>query len=105
MEHGRRAEEEEEEHGKEAEGDDDDGEADEDGGRPERRVQDRAEVLELALADDLLAALHEAAVLPQPEVARALRLHRVPDPLRLDEHHHVNDCEAEGEHPARVHKQ
>ena len=93
----RRVEEEEEKHGAHAQEDDNHGQSDEDRGGSESRVGNGAEIFELSLADNLLPALNQTAVLPQSKVSRSFRFHRISYPLGLDEDYDVDDGEAERE--------
>lgn len=71
--------------------------ADEDCGRLEGGRLDAAKVVEAALADQILPILQQPTRSPQAEVAGAGRGGRVTEPLRLHEHHHVDDGEAQAE--------
>lgn len=73
------------------------GHADEEGGSFERTGGDAAELGEAALTGQVPGQPVSDAVVEQTEVARLRRVHAVPDPVRLDEAHHVDDGEEDGE--------
>ena len=91
--------EDEEDHAEEAEENDEGGEADEEGGSLEGGGEDGAEVVEAPAAVKVHAIaarrriLHAKVV--EAEVAGHRGVGRVADPLRLHEHHAVDDGEAE----------
>lgn len=73
------------------------GHADEEGGSFERTGGDAAELGEAALTGQVPGQPVSNAVVEQTEVARLRRIHAIPDPVRLDEAHHVDDGEEDGE--------
>lgn len=77
-------------------------------GRLEGAGRDGAEVQRAAFADELRRERVPYAVVEEAEVSGLRRVDAVPDPVWLDEHHHGDDCEGDGEnrpqhaHGARV---
>ena len=67
-------------------------------GGPERRWGDGAEVQHAAFTHELRRERVADAVVEEAEVSGLRRVDAVPDPEGLDEHHHRDDDEADGEH-------
>lgn len=95
--HGPGAAEEEEREAADAGEDQRHGRADEEGGGLERAGGDGAELGEAALAGQVPGQPVPDAVVEQTEVARLRGVRAVADPVRLDEAHHVDDGEEDGE--------
>lgn len=72
-------------------------EPDEEGRSFEGSRGQAGEVREAAPAGEFPAEAVADAVVEEPEVARLRGVHAVPDPVRLDEAHHVDDGKADGE--------
>lgn len=72
-------------------------EPDEEGCSFESSRGQTGEVREAAPAGEFPAEAVADAVVEEPEVARLRSVHAVPDPVRLDEAHHVDDGKADGE--------
>lgn len=73
------------------------GHADEDGGSLEGAGRDAVELREAALTHQVPGQPVPDAVVEQTEVAHLRGVHAVPDPVGLDETHHVDDGEEDGE--------
>lgn len=73
------------------------GHGDEEGGGLERTGGDAAELGEAALTGQVPGQPVADAVVEQPEVSRLRGVHAVSNPVRLDEAHHVDDGEEDGE--------
>lgn len=95
--HGAGPAEEEEREAADAADDQHHGHADEEGGGLERTGGDGAELGEASLAGQVPGQPVPDAVVEQTEVARLRGVHAVSDPVRLDEAHHVDDGEEDGE--------
>ena len=67
-------------------------------GGPEGRRRDGGEVQHAAFAHELRGERVPDAVVEEAEVPGLRSIHAVPDPVRLDEDHHGDDDEADGEH-------
>ena len=93
----RRAHEQEQQHATNTDQNQEGRESDEERRGFERRAENRVEVVESAVANELLPCLIQLAVLEQAEIAGAGAAGRVTDPMRLDEDHDVDDGEADGE--------
>lgn len=90
-------EEEEEQQAADTEEHKNNGEAHENGGSPKGSRGNGVEVVQTSFAQHFVMVLDEVAVPPQAEVTSATTGHSVPQPLRLHEHHYVDDGEADGE--------
>lgn len=88
---------EEEQHATDAEEDSDDGQSHKDGSCPEGRRGDRLKRVQSPFADHFLAVLDQPAELPESEMSGALAMLGVTKPVGLQEDHHVDDGEANGE--------
>ena len=78
--------------------------AHEEHGRLEGPGRDGAEVQRAALADELRGERVADAVMEEAEVSGLRRVHAVPDPVGLDEDHHGEHGEGDGEDgPQRAH--
>lgn len=81
------------------------GDAHEEHGRLEGPGRDGAEVKGAAFAGELRSERVADAVVEEAKVAGLGRVDAVPDPVRLDEHHHRDDCEGDGERgPQHAHR-
>lgn len=96
--HGSGAAEEEQREAGDAGDDQRHGHADEEGGGFERSGGDAAELREASLTGEVPGQSVPDAVVEQTKVARLRRVCAVPDPVRLDEAHHVDDGEEDGEY-------
>lgn len=90
--------EEEQEKGGKAHHNDHQGKTDKNGGRSESRRRNGREIIQPALAEQILAILQKAARFPKAKIAGAFRGLGVTQPLRLHEDHRVYDRVAHCEH-------
>ena len=77
--------------------DEDHGHSDEEGRSLEGTRRDGAEICETALAGELSGQPVAYAVVEEAEVASLRGVHSVPDPVRLDKTHYVDNSEQDGE--------